>query len=107
MACGSCGKGPVTQIYGAQNVRTGLTPAAGRNGVYEMWHAQGCFTPYNGLSRNKSVYVVGLMEGEGEKIFQRADAKEAVAYAQSNGLSLHHLPAQNLCTDVMEAFFGD
>lgn len=106
MACGSCGKGPVTQIYGAQNVRTGLNPRAGTNGVYEMWHARGCFTPYNGAFRNKSVYVVGLMEGELEKIFDRSDAKAAVVYAQDNRLSLHHLPAQNLCTDVMSVFFG-
>lgn len=107
MACGSCGQGPVTQIHGAQNVRTGLTPAAGRNGVYELWQARDCFTPYEGASRNKSVYVVGLMEGDGERIFLRADAKVAIVYAQENGLSLHHLPAHNLCTDVMSAFFGD
>lgn len=106
MACGSCGKGAVTQIVGASGVRTGLTPAAGTNGVYQMWHAQECFTPYNGPSRNQSVYVVGLMEGEGERIFLRADAKAAIVYAREQGLSLHHLPAQNLCSDVMSVFFG-
>ena len=107
MACGSCGKGAVTQVFGAEGVRTGLTPAAGRNGVYELAQAPDCFTPYNGLSRNKSVYVVGLMEGEKERIFLRADAKEAIVYAKEHRLSLHHLPAQNLCSDVMTVFFGD
>jgi hypothetical protein len=104
--CG-CGK-----IGGVRNdttgIRTGYTPAAGRNGVIELANYPENFTPYNGKQRQASVFVIGLpSEPDDERIFLRSDSTAAIAYAREKRLRLHHLPARELCEEAMLALFGE
>lgn len=91
-------------LASAQGVTQG-TARLGQNGVYELGTAPGCFTPYEGDYRHDSVFVIGLGT-EGERIFGRRKRNEALEYARDNKLKIFPLPAHNLCSDVMLAFFG-
>lgn len=88
-------------------MKTGYTPAPGRNGVYELPTHPGDFVAYNGKQRTGSVYVVGLEDADLLRLFPRSDAKLAVKYAKEHKLRLHHLPARALPHAAMVDLFGE
>lgn len=88
-------------------IKSGYTPAPGRNGVYELATHPGVLEPYNGRQRTGSVYVVGLEDPDRLRLFTRADAKLAVKYAKETKLRLHHLPARALPHPAMLELFGE
>ena len=105
MGCG-CGQVALREEVGNSLFKSGYMPPAGPNGVYELASHRGCTRPYNGRSRTKSVYVIGL-NTEHERIFHRKDNRAAIRYAKETDEILHHIGADRLCHEAMEAFFGD
>ena len=102
--CG-CRRIDAVQLANGANAKVGYNAKPGRNGVYELASAPGCFQPYEGDHRNESLFVVGLGT-EQETIFLRKQRTEALEFAQSNDLHLFHLPAHNLCHYTMEEFYA-
>lgn len=103
MPCG-CKQVDAVMLASAMGIRHG-NARAGQNGVYELAQAPGCFSPYEGEYRFDSVFVIGLGT-EQEKIFGRRKRNDALTYARDNKLRIDPLPAHNLCSEVMLAFFG-
>lgn len=75
------------------------------NGVYELFHHQGCDRPYNGKHRADAVYVIAIGT-EDERIFRKADRGEAVRYAKKLNTSISSFGVNQLCQDAMLPIFG-
>ena len=105
MGCG-CGQKALREEVGNSLFKSGYMPQAGANGIYPLASHPECTRPYNGKSRTQSVYVVGL-NTERERVFKRKDNKDAIRYAKETDEILHHLAADTLCHEAMEALFGD
>jgi hypothetical protein len=73
--------------------------------LYQLASHPDCTTPYTGAFRSASIYVVGLGTDQ-ERLFVRAEAQDAVAYARATGQPIAHLPAAQFCQDAMVAFLG-
>jgi hypothetical protein len=74
------------------------------NGLYAVATTD-CDEPYVGEHAGRSVYVVG-MGTDREQFFTRAQRSAAVALARSERLTIDHLPASQLCPQVVETLFA-
>jgi hypothetical protein len=64
-----------------------------------------CTEPYVGEHAGRSIYIVA-MGTPAERFFTRAERSAAVALARSERLTLDHLPAGQLCPQVVETLFA-
>lgn len=74
--------------------------------MYALHSYPDCFVGYHGRHQNVDVFVVGLGT-ETERLFQKRDASEAIAYAKGGGGKLHRFTAVSLCSDAMYELFGE
>jgi len=97
MGC-NCGKGRDNALAG-----TTLRASAARPnhiGIYDTMSAPDCDTPYEGIFKAATLYIVDL-NGEHEEFFVRAERQLAATKARKNKLTLAHLPAGQFCHDLM------
>lgn len=81
-------------------------PSAGTNGVYELRDYPDCFRPYSGRRRAETIFVVGLGE-EGERMFERKNNKQAIAYAKETKLRLAQFHTTQICYAAIADLFGE
>jgi hypothetical protein len=74
------------------------------NGLYPVQTAQ-CEEPYSGPHAGRSVYIVGYGT-ENEQFFTRGDRTAAIRTARELDATIDHLPANQLCAEVVESLFG-
>lgn len=101
MGCGCGSKKRDPMPFGAVRIST---PKPNQYGMFTLANGD-CSTPYTGMYRSASVYVVDI-GGDYERLFTRADATAAVAYAKETKTRITHVSAHQLCHDTMIELFG-
>jgi hypothetical protein len=80
-------------------------PGPGDDGVVMLRAAPECSTPYDGVYRQATVFIVGY-DTEHEQVFKRGDRTEALRLAKENRLTFDQVVARSLCHEVALQLLG-
>jgi hypothetical protein len=80
-------------------------PGPGDEGVVSLRYAPDCTSPYDGIYRQATVFVVGY-DTEHEQLFKRGDRTAALKMARDNRLSFDQVTARSLCHEVVLELLG-
>jgi hypothetical protein len=80
-------------------------PGPGDDGVVMLQAAPDCTTPYDGVFRQATVFVVGYAT-EHERLFKRGDRTEALQLAKANKLTFDQVTARSLCHEAVVELLG-
>jgi hypothetical protein len=80
-------------------------PGVEENGMTLLSTAPDCTTPYNGVFRQATVFVVGW-NTPNETLFKRGDRTKALELAKKQKLTFDQVPARALCHESMVALLG-
>jgi hypothetical protein len=80
-------------------------PGPGDDGVVTLQSSPECSTPYNGIFRQATVFVVGYAT-EHETLFKRGDRTAALKMAKENKLTFDQVVARSLCHETAVELLG-
>jgi hypothetical protein len=80
-------------------------PGVEETGITLLATAPDCTTPYNGVFRQATVFIVGWNTKD-EQLFKRGDRTKALEVARTNKLTFDQVPARSLCHESMVALLG-
>lgn len=80
-------------------------PKPGDNGVYLLQGYEDCTTPYSGVWRAATVFIVGYGTAQ-ETVYPRSQRTDAINQAKTQKLTIDQAPARAMCHDAMIALFG-